>query len=255
MTCLIYQYWSGPMPTYAMLSSRMMRAYAEQIGAAYRFDRDPDYFRFKYAQYYHALRPIHDAAFLAYDQVLFVDMDVFPARGLTRSIFDARKGDIGMVEEVSQPRLRQAATGPITGTRDLRWARVSEALYGVRLPRADAGLPRVFNSGVVHYTRAGLEMARRVFPSIKVYTLAMRLAALPRFYRLDQNYLGVAAFRPPLSFEAMPLGWNVQVRSGPDGGWSVDRLGEESRLLHVQTQDRKELSEQELEDRLAEIAV
>jgi len=253
MTCLIYQYWSGDMPAYATLSPRMMRAYAERIGAEYRFDQDPDFFRFKYAQYYHALRPVHDPAFDAYDQVLFVDMDVFPAFDLTQSIFEGRTADIGMVEEVSQPKLRQVATGPITSARDLRWARVAEALYGVRLPRTEEGLPRVFNSGVVHYTRAGLETARRVFPSIKAYTLAMRLAALPRFYRLDQNYLGVAAFRPPLRFEAMPLSWNAQVRSAPDGGWSLDRPGEEIRLLHVQTKDRNALTEAELEARLASV--
>jgi hypothetical protein len=243
------------MPIYAALSSRKMRAYADRIGAEYRFDADPDFFRFKYARYYHALRPVFDDAFLAYDQVLFVDMDVFPVEGLRLSIFDGRHGDIGMVEEVSQPVLRQASNGPITTARDLSWARVAEALYGVRLPRTEDGLPRVFNSGVVHYTRAGLQAARRAFPSIRGYSLAMRLAALPRFYRLDQNYLGVAAFRTPLKVEQMPLSWNAQVRGTAKFGWSLDRPGAETRFLHVQTHDRKHLSEAELEAKLAAVTV
>ena len=237
MSRLIYQYWSGEMPIYAQVSKDLFTTYAEKCGAEYRFDQDPQFFKSKYSQYYNALRPIFDPAFHHYDQVLFVDMDVVPVLGLDADIFATTRAQIAMVQEVDQPQLRSNMRGNITTKNDLRWAKVVNFFWGVQVPLDPLGRPRVYNSGVVLYSKSGLNFARKAFASVKTYQYLMTLVALPRFYRLDQNYLGAFVGRTGCDFSELSADWNSQVTSisTADGkGLIMDTRTSSSKFIHMQ---------------------
>ncbi len=191
---LIYQFWKGEIPGYAKLSRRLFRDYADRHGADHFFEENPTFFTGKYAEYYHALRPVWDEDLLGYDRVIYIDADVFPKADASADIFTLPVNHIGMVEELAQPELRKGRKSPIRHSNDMRWAAFGSAFFHSTPPRLADRSPRVFNSGVIVYTREGMMAARQRFPDIKTYVMAMRLAILPRFYRLDQNYLALPAF-------------------------------------------------------------
>lgn len=249
MRCLIYQYWIGTLPAYAQVSRQAFETYAKTIGAEYRFDHNPRFFRGKYASYHTALRPIFDRAFHAYDRVLFADMDVVPTAGLTENIFDQPIGHFAMVEEREQPARREAMDpkkgGQISAAYDQTWAKAVRRAYGINVPRDTQDRPRVFNSGVVLYSRGGLRTLRRHVPQPGFYRFRMQLARLPRFYKLDQNFLGAFTGHPKLTFTPLPQRWNAQVISLHNTDKTAVLLDErtlDSCLIHVQHNGRNAMS-------------
>ncbi|WP_039017964.1 hypothetical protein [Halocynthiibacter namhaensis] len=249
MKRLIYQYWTGRMPSYAQVSKELFTSYARDSGAEYLFEQDPRYFRSKYARYYNALRPIFDLNFHAYDQVLFVDMDVIPLQNNDANIFETPIGQIGMVEEVDQPDLRLNMFGRINHNNDLRWAKVVKKIWGVQVPLDALNRPRVFNSGVVLYTKTGLQFARENFPSVKAYQYVMTLARLPRFYRLDQNYLGAFVGKHRCDYSCLASDWNSQITSAKTLSGEnllVDQRTASSKFIHMQHRGRNEMSQDDV---------
>ncbi len=249
MRRLIYQYWTGRMPPYATVSRDLFASYARDIGAEYLFEQDPKYFRSRYARYYNALRPIFDVDFHTFDQVLFVDMDVIPLQSTEANIFEASLGQIGMVEEVDQPELRSNMLGKINHNNDLRWAKVVKRFWGVQVPLDAQGRPRVFNSGVVLYSKAGLQFARKNFPSVKAYQYGMTLAGLPRFYRLDQNYLGAFVGKNGCDFSCLPAVWNSQVTSTltlTGEHLLIDQRTTSSNFIHMQHVGKNEMNHEDV---------
>ena len=107
MKTLIYQFWKGEVPDYARLSRRLFRDYADRHGADYFFEENPTFFTGKYAEYYHAVRPVWDPDFHNYDRVIYVDADVFPKDNASGEILTTPVNHIGMVEELAQPQLRK----------------------------------------------------------------------------------------------------------------------------------------------------
>lgn len=249
MNTLIYQFWKGEVPAYARLSSRLFREYAERHGADYHFEENPQFFNGKYSEYYHALRPVWDNDFTAYDRVIYVDADVFPKPDASAEILTSRVNHIGMVEELAQPELRKGRKSPIRHSNDMRWALVGNLAFQSKLPRVADRSPRVFNSGLIVYTREGILAARGSFPSIDHYVMAMRLAILPRFYRLDQNYLGVACFRKGMQFTPLEQRWNRIVEQGDiaDDYRAKQKLPDTA-FVHWQVRNRKEISERQILD-------
>lgn len=249
MKTLIYQYWTGTTPLYAKVSSQMFRAYAEQIGAEYRFDENPDFFSGRFGRYFNALRPIYDTDFHTYDRVLFVDMDVFPRAGLIRSIFSEACPGLAMAQEPHQPKLRRELPSRINATNDRRWSRIVRRLYGSDIGQTDEGDPLVFNSGVVLYAQGFLQSAAKALPSPRLYQLAMRAARLPRFYGLDQNYLQMVSGRAAVPFSELATEWNHQVHgvAHPIEGPSIyDARTGQTCFVHYQTRDRSSFSESAL---------
>lgn len=249
MHCLIYQYRIGHLPAYAQVSRQSFETYAKTIGADYRFDHNPRFFRGKYASYHTALRPIFDRAFHIYDRVLFTDMDVVPTAGLTENIFDQPIGHFAMVEEREQPARREAMDpkqgGQISAAHDQTWAETVRRAYGIDVPRDALGRPRVFNSGVVLYSGEGLRTLHRYVPRPGFYRFRMQLARLPRFYKLDQNFLGAFTNHPKLTFTPLPQRWNAQVISLHNADKTATLLDErtpESCLIHVQHTGRNAMS-------------
>jgi len=225
------------MPTYARISRQLFEDYARKIGADYRFDKDPDFIRGKFARYFAALRPVHDEAFHVYDRVLYVDMDIIPLASVSRNIFDEPVGHLAMVEETGQPAARDGKTGNINLRNDRRWARMIRLRWGIRVPVDELNRPRVFNTGLVLYSREGLKFVRDNFPKIRSYQLASSLARLPDFYRIDQNYLGAFIALRGCDFTLLPVEWNSQVLSFSDKTGAailVDSRTANSRFIHMQ---------------------
>lgn len=168
-----------------------MRAYAERIGADYLFEHNPRFVTNlgPYSPHYGSFKPIYDDSFHGYDNVLFADTDVFAVDGLTESIFDNFNSDIGICTEPDQPQLRIKTAGRITSAGDKKWAGVVAAKWGINVPRTANGLVKVYNSGVVVYSRAGLLKARQQFIPFAEYVAAINAAGLPKFYTSDQSYI------------------------------------------------------------------
>ena len=135
---LIYQYWTGNnRPGYTNVSVDMMKRYAAQFGADYRFDDNP---RFHIADsnaiYHNAFRCVYDESFDQYDKILFCDMDIFIMDECNENIFENESVQfIGICEESHQPALRYAPHNmnkPIGGANDERWAGLMKRKYGTQ---------------------------------------------------------------------------------------------------------------------------
>jgi len=87
MKNLIYQVWAGNLSEEAKVSSKLMKEYANRIGAEYLLDLNPNIASkiCDVPMYFEWLNPILDDRFLEYDKVLSVDLDVFPVENLSNS--------------------------------------------------------------------------------------------------------------------------------------------------------------------------
>ena len=209
-----------------------MQAYAKLVGAEYRFDQDQKYMGAD-AKFYDALRPVFDVHFHKYDRVLFLDLDVFAVDGLTANIFEEPVVGVGMCEEMGEAELRAARTSNIDGARDKHWAALAKELWGVIVPRDDKGRVRVFNAGVVLYTREAMINARQNWAPVPEYREAMRARQeLKGFYTLDQPYLHAMTHLPGQTFTVIPPQWNRRV-FGKEG-YVYDRRADPTHFVHVQ---------------------
>ena len=80
MKTLIYQYWLGKPGIAVKAGIENMKAYANQIGADYKFAKNPTWGsnHCDIPEYYNAFEPIYNPEFYEkYDKILFVDTDVF----------------------------------------------------------------------------------------------------------------------------------------------------------------------------------
>lgn len=193
-----------------LASKAVMEAYAKRIGAEYRFDKDPNKAsrRCDVPIYYEDLNPIFGDEFLEYDKVLSVDMDVFPIEGLQQSIFDEPIADVGICTEPFQPAYRATLSGQICRDRDEKWARVVKQKWGVDMPRNAQGLLKVYNTGLLLFSNAGMRKARRLFAPFQEYIDAVRY--LGKFYTIDQNYFHAMMVKH-LDYAELDNGWNSYI--------------------------------------------
>lgn len=249
MNKVIYQYWRGEIPNYVHAVRRLFSDYANQIGAEYVFEHNPTFIRALNATYYSALRPVFDRRFHRFDKVLFADMDVIPIDGLQSDIFAEKTAHIAMAEEVEQPALRANMTGKIRSENDLKWAAVAEKIWDCKIRRDEEQRPLVFNSGVVLYSREGLKLARKYAPGMSAYQLRMKFAGVPKFYRLDQNYLNLVASMPQIEFTRLDGHWNAQLnRVGTGNGNSklLNEVDSKSRFIHLQHSAKKTMTQEQI---------
>jgi hypothetical protein len=214
-----------------------MQRYAARIGAEYLFDHNPNIAGkvCDVPMYFEWLNPLLDDRFLAYDRIAVLDMDVYTVEGLSESIFDEPMADVGICTEPHQPELRATLSGPICAKNDERWARAVRRLYGAELPRDEQGRLKVYNAGVVVFTRAGLVRARERFVPFQQYIDAMRGEGLPRFYTVDQNYFH-AMMVAHLEYTEMGNGLNSYIHYvGQDTPRAVqDSRTADTRFVHIQ---------------------
>jgi lipopolysaccharide biosynthesis glycosyltransferase len=247
MRNLIYQYWYGVQPFYAMASSVNIKAYADLVGADYRCDINKPFIVGSNVEFMNCLRPIQDPAFDEYDNVLFLDMDIFATENAQDNIFDVSVDGVGMVQEVLQPDLRQKSSSRINGVNDKIWAAAVKKRFGIDVPVDHKNRPLVYNSGVVMYTKEARQQARR-WMSYEQYRGAV--THLDRFYQLDQNYLGAVVFSGETKFTELDIKWNSQVyyTGNNEPRDVVDNRVDQTVFVHLQTRPRNIMTNDMIDD-------
>lgn len=239
MKNLIYQYWDGPMNSGTEYGRQNMKEYAERIGADYVFEENPCWRTDlgRYSPHYGGFKPLYVEEYQEYNNVLYADADVFAVDGLEESIFDGFSHDVGICEETFQPEYRGWMKGAICRANDERWTQAVDKKWNVSLPRTPEGIPRVFNSGVVLWSNAGMAKARERFVPFKEFVDFVAQAGCPSFYGADQNYLNAMLEVCDFDWTIMDAGWNEffhQVRY-PDGSHPLREVrNENTKFVHVQ---------------------
>ena len=243
MRTLIYQYRDGEETSESEHSVKCMRRYAEEIDSEYVYEHNPKFVTNlgSFSSHYGSFKPIfNDYMSEHYDYVLYVDTDVFPVIGLTENIFDQFKGttiDIGICEEWNAPEVRTKHTiAGINNMNDERWMKLIESFYNVNLPRTKSGLPRVYNSGVVVYSKPGMLKAKYKFLKFELYTSMIKSAGLPEFYTCDQPYLHAMLEVANMNWTTMDYKWNssVHFQPGTKDPRPVVDLRNNANFVHVQ---------------------
>ena len=218
MKNLIYQVWAGEMRPGCEYSSRLMKEYAKKVGAEYRLDISPN-IASKLVKsdgmYWEWLNPIIDDSFLEYDKVLVVDLDIYPRVNLSENIFDVEIDCFGLCTEPFQGKYRASTNiNGINAEKDLRWSKRCFDLWKVSMPRDKDNFLKVYNAGMVMFSKEGIQYARKNFMPFASYTKATQ--DIGRFYSVDQNYFHMEAVRSGRMTE-MHNGWNSYIHyvTGP----------------------------------------
>ena len=224
------------MEALSQYGKEVMEAYAKDVGAEYRFDMNPTFIakRSPHPSHMSALRPIFDEEFHSYDKVLYIDCDIFPVYTCDQNIFDEPVNEIGICEEKHMPALR--VLNP--QCQDDKWDRTVKELYGKSLPRNEQGLVRVFNTGLVMYTREGMIKAKANFEDMRVFVSKFQ----PRFnrplYYRDQSYLPVMLEVGDIDYTIMDTKWNSQIHWKPNTHGPnrpiIDMRTADTQFVHVQ---------------------
>ena len=242
MKNLIYQFWDTmgeartAMPG-VKSSWKSIKQYADRIGAKHLVEENPPHLHgSQFALYYGSFNPIFREEFHEYDNVLFLDSDLYAVEGLEESIFDGFDADIGICTEPLQPMLRATTKiGRINKQQDELWAKHAEKKWGIKLPRTD-GLLKVYNSGVVLYSNKGMLNAKRDFIPFKEYiNYIVSIRGLINFFAADQNYIHTTLFASNTNFVELDNGWNTLVTFHERNTKHIlyDRT-ENTKLVHIQ---------------------
>lgn len=247
---LIYQVWSGNLRPGCKRSSKLLKQYAERIGADYRLDIDPNIAGSvcDVPMYFEWLNPMLDDSFTEYGTVCVLDMDIFPIKNLEENIFDQMDDhhDFGVCDEPFQGRYRASTTigGHINSANDEKWASLVAAEYGVEMPRDAEGYVKVYNAGNVVFSNKGMQLIRDQFVPFQDYINYMRSNKMGRFYTVDQNYFHAMMFANETMIDGksticqMDRGWNDYVHEvrGPLGITTPihDPRDASTKFVHVQ---------------------
>ena len=244
MRNVIYQYWDGPITAGVKAGVAAMKQYAERIGAEYVFEDNPKWQTSlgKYSPHYGAFKPLFDKQYDDYDNILFADVDVFPVEHLAENVFDQFHNnpdiEVGICEEWKQPEIRtKVSIAGINSHNDLLWANVVNKKFSINVPKTAYGLLRVFNSGVVLYSKAGRLKAQQRFMPFREYVSLIENSGLPSFYTCDQPYLHAMLDACSFKWTVMDYKWNSSVFYTP-GTSGVKRpvtdLRDHANFVHVQ---------------------
>ena len=243
MRNLIYQVWAGEMRPAGRYSEKLFRQYADSIGAEYRLDINPNiasqYVSGDDSKYFEWLNPIVDDSFLEYDNVCVLDLDIFPVNNLKENIFEESIKNFGICTEPFQGKYRQSTRirGGISKSSDERWASEVKKQYGSDMPRDSDGHLKVYNAGMVVFTKEGMKLAREKFIPYQEYINTMKKTGLSRFYTVDQNYFH-AMMVTHSDYTEMNNGWNSYVHfvTGPLALLDSinDSRNKSTKFVHVQ---------------------
>ncbi len=210
MKNLIYQYWDGNILPGVVAGSENMKKYAKRIGADYLFEHNPRFVTNlgNYSPHYGSFKPIYTDSFHEYDNVLFTDTDVFAVNRLEEDIFCNFTAEMGICTEPFQPEQRKKIPGGISSEMDEKWAAIIEEKWNVVLPRTEAGLLKVYNSGVVMYSNKGLLAAKERFVPFREYVDLINSKKITNFYTADQNYVHAMLMVAKMDYVELNAGWN-----------------------------------------------
>jgi hypothetical protein len=240
MKNLIYQYWLGNPGIAVEAGIENMKAYAKRIGAEYQFVKDPKWAKgyCDIPQYYNAFEPIYNQDYWVYDNIMFVDTDVFAVKDLEENVFDQDIEYVGICDEPHKEISHLTTKGQINTRNDETWATLMKDQYGFDMPRNEAGNLKIYNSGVVVYTNKGLKQAKDTFQGFQGYINSVRYKGLPKFYTIDQNYLHAMIFNGQMNPTLMHSGWNSYVHFDGESKTTpravIDTRTDETKLVHVQ---------------------
>lgn len=244
MRNVIYQYWDGPITGAVKAGVAAMKQYADRIGAEYVFEDNPQWQTSlgKYSPHYGAFKPLFDKNYDEYDYILFADVDVFPVDDLQENVFEWFYNnpdiELGICEEWNQPDLRtKFSIAGINSRNDLLWANIVNQRFSIDVPKTANGLLRVYNSGVVMYSKNGRVKAQEKFIPFKEYVSLINDNNLPSFYTCDQPYLHAMLEACDFNWTVMDYKWNSSVFYTP--GTSGDKrpvtdLRDHASFVHVQ---------------------
>ncbi len=237
MKNIIYQYWKGDMKPGVEYSCKLMKEYADRIGAEYKFDFNTTIAGqvVNVPIYYEPANPLVDDSFDEYDNVMLCDVDVFPTEGLSDNIFDLLDGeDAGICTEPKQPYFRTIYnSGGINSKIDKEWAEVCKKHWGVEYPVDEKQRPEVFNTGVDVISKAGLAKMKSEWPTFQEYV--DRMNGFPKFYKLFQDYFSAFIHLPGFNLKRLPNEWNCymhKVGSHPNAKIG-DNRPENAKLVHI----------------------
>ena len=242
MKNLIYQVWAGELRSGCKHSSKLMKAYADKIGADYRLDLSPNIASKlvdKDGVYFEWLNPILDDSFLEYDNVLVADLDIFPTTSCSRNIFEETYSDVGICTEPFQGKYRASVIvgGHIGMANDEKWSKSVKKRYEIDLPRDADGYLKVYNAGIVLFSNKGIQKCREKFEPFQEYMNYMRTQQLGRFYVVDQNYFH-AMMCKHLDYTEIDNEWNCYIHytRGPLGLTKPihDGRGLDPQFVHIQ---------------------
>ena len=222
MKTLIYQYWDGPQRSGNVTGVNEMENYAKRIGASSLYELNAGFRKDlgSYSPNYGKFTPVYDDRFAEYDYVMYADCDVVPVKDCDENIFEyfANTGaEVGICEEYNAPYTRKNHTigGGINNENDERWVNIIEKKWSVVMPRTDDGLPKVFNTGVLVFSQAGLRKARERFFDFAKYVNLMKVFNFPPFYTCDQPYMHAMLEVCNFNWVTMPYKWNSSVHYDP----------------------------------------
>lgn len=254
MKNLIYQFWEGDITPGNQAGADLMYEYAQSIGVEYQFELNPTWpkdarlqrsnIAGKFKPHYGAFKPIFDTLYDQYDNILFCDTDIIPiGKENIFNEFDKVPSDLWIAEEhmgPSQRSLYKSQFGSPDIKNDKRWADIVTKNYGSRIPLDNKGRPRVFNSGVVMYSKKARIQCREKFTPFDRYCSGIAWVKLPGFYESDQNYLHahMCAF---LNWSVMPYKWNSQMFYKPETSGknrpTMDYRTPDTQFVHLQQSD------------------
>ena len=241
MKNIIYQYWDGNILPGVRAGVENMKAYAKHIGAEYIFEENPKFVTNlgAYSPHYGAFKPIYTKKFHEYDNVLFADTDVFALEGLEENIFEGFTAELGICTEPLQPKQRAARkTGRTTGAEDERWAKVIKDKWSANMPRGDDGLLKVYNSGVVLYSNAGLKKAKEKFVPFTEYVNLIKSHRFNSFYTCDQPYVHAMMNVCDFAWVELDNEWNRYITYTGDKSMKVkpvcDPRTPNTKFVHIQ---------------------
>jgi hypothetical protein len=186
--------------------------------------------------YYEPANPLVDGSFDKYDNVMLVDIDVFPVDQLTENIFDQIEDyDAAICTEPQQPYFRSIYNvAGITSANDKKWAGILKSKWNIDYSY-DNGLPKVYNTGVVVISKLGLANIKLTWPTFQQYVNEMRKNNLPVFYTYFQDYFSAFIHRKEFRFKELDNGWNSYMHklgSHPNAKVNDTRT-EKTKLVHV----------------------
>ena len=240
MKNLIYQYWDGPVRPSAQAGVDNLKRYAERIGADHIFEINPKWvlsqgWNFgKYSPHYGQFKVVFDKKFSEYDNILFCDTDIFAREECDENIFEEVQGyHIGICREKFQESQRKISLGRITTERDERWAQLMKEYYRTEMPRNEKGQLKVYNSGVVLWSREGLEYAKENLRDMKEYVNLIQRNSFDSFYFCDQPYLHAMMYVAKMKVKELHDGWNSYIH------YTHDKIQPEKRMIDLRTDETK----------------
>ena len=218
MKTIIYQYWDGIEKPGNKAGVELMKQYADKIGADHVYEKDANFITNigSYSSSYGLFKAIYE--YSDYDYVMYADCDLVPRDDCTENIFEnLGDHDIGICEEPNAPLARKKYTigGGINNKNDEAWVSLIEKKWNVTLPRTKDGLPKVYNSGMVLWSKAGMEKAREKLYDFGKYVNLINAFKLPPFYTCDQHYIHAMLEVCNFNWIQMPYKWNSSVHYDP----------------------------------------